>query len=470
MKNTFSNVRASVSSKIVRAFQRVKAVWSFSGQSLRYLQASSLARWGRLDYISLAVKAIQNPYAFRAISLIAEMFASVPLVIKRTANEEVEFDKTHELLTLLARPDRSSKISRLQMFCMMVWHLHFGGEIFLRKLSPETGRNAGRPMRLKLLRPDRVTDINYDELDDVVSYKYQTRRGRNTTIPAEDVLHVMLYNPTTQVNEDERGLPIVVACIRAIELMREGEDWNKSIAQQKGRLPGFFKRTEKGTISDEKRLELREEVHNIWRQNAKESLPMLLPFGWNFEQMAMNLKDADWSESDKANMRKIAVALGVDPALLGDNQNRTVNNMREAVTALLTLRVLPLLDFVLDSCTVWFRDLGMIAAEEELAYDPNSIGPLKEELTARWERTLLATDKGVLELDEARSELGFKPIGGASARQYMPINRIPIDEAGMSGGSTPDDLEMSEIVREIRKHSQDAFDQLLDGIRSNGIH
>lgn len=458
--------RSPIVSKIAASFQVVKAVWSGSFAGLSVLSVGSLARWGSISWNNIARKAVQNPYSYRSIVLIAETLSSVPLVVKKTrSDDDPEFDKEHEVIKLLNRPDDKSTMSRLQFFCKIVWNLHIGGEIFVRKISPSTGPNRNKPKRLKLLRPDRITRFLYDENDDVRSYVWTGRKGSRQEVPAEEVFHLMMYNPLTATSEDARGLPILVAALRAIELMRESEDWNKSIAQQKGKPPGVFKRTERGKTGTDKLDALKEQVQDVWKADAKNSLPAVLPFGWDFQEIGKSLKDAEFSEGDKANMRKIAVSLGVDPALLGDNQNRTVNNMKEAVTGLLTLRVLPLLDFILDGFTVDFMLDGLLKPGECLTYQRDSIEALKEEMTQKFERLFGAVDRGVYTRDEARAELNKNPNGGNSAIQTVAINTVPLDSIGVPGGTGNEEEERE--LRDLLEISVKSFDTLLG---RNGIH
>src|SRR3972149_12136206 len=73
-----------------------------SRAALVALFAEGRPRWTPRDYAALAREGFaKNPVAYRAVRMIAEAVASIPLVLFQGARELDE----HALLTLLARPN-----------------------------------------------------------------------------------------------------------------------------------------------------------------------------------------------------------------------------------------------------------------------------------------------------------------------------------------------------------------------------
>lgn len=414
-------------------------------------------RWMASTYDNLARLAFANAYSNRGMVLIADMFSSVPVQVRTTTNDKNEYTEDHSLIKLLANPRQGW--SRRVLFTRVAYHLLIGGEFFLRRLTPTTGPNVGRAIRLKLYSPRDLVEIHWltEAPDEVDFYTFRNRIGQVTNVPAEECLHFMLYNPL----DEFAGMPILHGAKRAMETMAASEDWNRSLAEDRGRVPGFFIRTERSGIADagpnaRKTEADREQMQREWRRDARNSTPGVLNYGWDWKDVSKTPKDADWAEGERAQMRKIAVALGVDPALMGDNQNRTVNNMQEAVKALLTLRVLPLLELVLDSLTAFFQQDLMPG--EVLAYNADDIAFLQEELAKKWERIVAANAGSLLTADESRSVLGWPTLGGAADVLFANANRVPLEElASMANLSK----EERSIIEQMLKRADQFTDDIL---------
>jgi phage portal protein BeeE len=312
--------------------------------------------------------------------------SSVPLIAQKPVTvdgeKEMEEESDHEFLMLLKRPNKET--SYQTFISKLIAHLYFGGELFhYTPESPLTGPNAGKPgeLGLKLIRPDFVQEIIRNrETREIEGYRVQWQDGRWNVIPAARIRHSKLYHP---LNED-RGYPFLLAAWRAILLMKESDEWNKSVAESKGRIPGFFKYVGQGVFNDTQFKRTAEGIKEAYDKDQRESRPGVLDGDWNFIANSTSQKDVDWLDGVKMAMREIVVALGFDPALFGDEATRTLSNLEIALKMALELTILPMLDWILDEWNTYYMPMY---GEARLSYNRDQIAAGEHERQVRALRT-----------------------------------------------------------------------------------
>jgi len=421
------------------------------------------ATWHGTEYQTLAEKGMKNPFVARAWWVISRNMASVPIIAYYTEvdGEDVNLreDPDHELANLLKRPNAGQ--SWKSFVEQMVGHFFFAGELFFyAPESPLTGANAGKPTEgLYLLEPDRVTEIVRNDDDVITGYRYINRKGKQRLLPAARVRHLKLWGPGT----GDRGYALIRGAWRSVCLMEEGDEWNKSVFQQKGRIPGFFKYTGQGKFNETSFKRTAQGMQEAYAHDSAESRPGLLDGDYDFLPTATTVKDADWLESDKHNGRKVCIALGVDPAIMGDSDSNKYANMGVALKTLFMLTILPMLDFVLDELNTWY--MPMYAGERWLGYDKDQIEALQEDMTEKYKRMGQAFQDTLVDLNEARGALGWGARKEPEADMlFINFNRQPISGGMLSAGIESRDLS------KLEKMSESEFVQLVEGVMTNGKH
>lgn len=413
-----------------------------------------IAQWTQVSYESLARKAYRNPYVQRAIEIVAQNFASVTLEVQFVDSKgDLKTDPNHPVLQVLQRPN--PKEGRILFFTRMVNHLYLAGEIFIRLSGPLTGPNAGKPRVMKLLRPDRLERIVKDDAtEDVVSYEFRTALGAHVTYPAAEVIHIKTFNPM----DDDRGYPLLTAALMSVDIMEEGLSWNKAVFQNKGRLPGFFKYTGPGELTDGQFKKLKSEMQEGYAKDSAAARPGLLEKDFDWQSVSVNQKDADWLEGDKQAMRRICVAIGVDPSLLGDSSNKTYSNMESALKALMLLKVLPMLAFVLDELNVHL--MPRYGNGKYLIYNKDGIEALQEDQNAKYERLGKAVKDSILTPNEARSEIDWTDAGPEGDALLAPFNVVPLSTIVL--GPDEEETPAATQARTLRSMTPEEFDVLVD--------
>lgn len=411
------------------------------------------AYWSRPSYSVLSQKGQRNPYSYTALVLIAYNLASIfkNVKVKVPGKDGLEDDPNHPILDLLKKPNADQSISDFMI--EGVHHLMYGGAMIMWNLGVI---GSFKPTSIRLIRPDRMTQVDRDEHTfEITQFRGINPMNRPWSAPASDVCWLKIYNP----QDDNVGWPLMASILQALDLFDNLMDWQGSISQHKGRVPGWFVTDD--TLEDDQFLRTKEGLHDMYKSGSKESLPMLLEGGIRFEQNGMTPDNAQLKDQMMSLVRMVAVGLGIDPALLGDNANKTYSNFQEAVRALIQLKVLPLTDWILDQMTCWYMPKYNTPLAV-LAYDESDIKQLREDLNSKMERLVKGVASTIITPDEARQDLGKNEKGGNAAKLLTKVGTIPLDEAGLTfdfGGDEPIEEDAAEklllsVYKQLERESK----------------
>jgi len=399
----------------------VKAVYSTTTVTLSAWWQGLSASWGGVSYEALARRAYRNPTAARALRLISQLQSAAPFVVELPGGEMVT---DHEMLRIVDRPN--PRTSRSLLFDKITAHLYCGGEVFFHRTAPESGPNAGRPTAkgasLALLNPGRFEDFARDGAGEVTGYWFGTGDARRTLYPAQDVLHVRIYNPT----DEDRGMPLLLAADRALQQVEATDDWNRSIASAGGRSPGYFTPKGEGQMTPEQVAAAQESADKATLERNARHLPQVMSGAFEYKSASMTLRDADFLKGTQENARRIAAVVGIPATLLGDEKAGSLTDagVNSEVRAAYLLTVLPLLDYVLGELNAW---LSPAYGGARLAYDRDQIEALSPDVNALYQRMALAVGGPFLTVNEARESQNYAPLAGGV---YDEVRRVAEQERG----------------------------------------
>jgi HK97 family phage portal protein len=372
------------------------------------------AVWSPRDYAAFAREGFaQNAIVYRAVRMIAESAANVPLLLYEG---DVEITR-HPLLDLLARPNPVHSTPDL----LEAWYgfLLVSGNAYLEAVALD-----GSLRELHALRPDRMKVVpGPDGWPEAFEYcaAGSTVRFAGEAVPGvRSILHVKLFNPVN----DHYGMSPIEAAATAIDIHNTAAKWNKALLDNSARPSGALVYTSRdGNLSPEQYDRLKAELEQGFQGAAHAGRPLLLEGGLDWKSMSLTPKDLDFLEAKHAAAREIALALGVPPMLLGIPGDNTYANYAEANRTFWRQTVLPLVNRTAKALSAWlapaFADTSVVIPERaqrvsgtqgpllQLRPDLDSIdalGPEREALWARLQHATFLTD------DEKRAAVGYGPL------------------------------------------------------------
>lgn len=338
--------------------------------------SSGRVAWSPRDTVSLTKTGfLGNPIGFRAVKVIAEAAAALPLICQ---DPERRYE-THPLLELIQRPNGAQ--GRAELFEALYGYLLLAGNAYVEAV-PGAGSLPGE---LHVLRSDRMNVVPGPD-GWPVAYDY-TVAGRthrfDTKGPLQPICHFKSFHP----QDDHYGFSPLQAAAVALDVHGSASAWSKALLDNAARPSGaiVFKGADgQGALSSDQydRLVSEMEAHHQGARNA--GRPMLLEGGLDWKPMGFSPSDMEFQKTKEAASREIAIAFGVPPMLIGIPGDATYANYQEANRAFYRLTVLPLATKVLADLSHWMASFSGHAAE--IKVDLDQIPALAQERDQQWAR------------------------------------------------------------------------------------
>lgn len=360
--------------------------------------SSGRVAWSPRDVVSLTKTGFSgNPVGFRAVKLIAEAAAALPLVCQ---DQERRFD-IHPLQDLIARPNPGQ--GRAELFEALYGQILLTGNGYVEAVGDQ-----GLPVELHVLRSDRMSLVpGADGWPVAYDYTVSGRKHRfDMHGPVDPICHIKAFHP----QDDHYGLSPLQAAAVAIDVHNSASSWSKALLDNAARPSGaiVYKGVDgQGQLSPDQydRLIGEMEMHHQGARNA--GRPMLLEGGLDWKPMGFSPSDMEFQKTKEAAAREIATAFGVPPMLLGIPGDATYANYQEANRAFYRLTVLPLATRVTAAIGYWLS--AHLGERVEMKPDLDQVPALAIERDQQWARVGAAS---FLTDAEKRAILGLPRLNG----------------------------------------------------------
>ncbi|MEP9352057.1 phage portal protein [Xanthobacter sp. KR7-65] len=345
------------------------------------LLSAGRPRWTPRDYASLTREGFaRNAIAYRAVRLVGEAAASVPLVLLDKGRER----DAHPLLDLLDHPNpRLTRAGLVEAICC---HLLVAGNAYVEAVAVD-----GAVRELHLLRPDRVRVVpgpdGWPEAFDYTLGAQTVRISQETLVPGAEVpaiLHLSSFNPL----DDHYGFAPLEAAAQALDLHNAASAWNKALIDNAARPSGALVYGGSGSLTEEQFERLKGELEASFQGAVNAGRPLLLEGGLDWRPLSLSPKDMDFEAARNSAAREIALAIGVPPLLLGIPGDNTYANYAEANRALWRQSVVPLLRRVCEALALWLGPA--YGGGLTLVPDLDQIEALSAERSELWARVSAA--------------------------------------------------------------------------------
>ncbi|MEM1074952.1 MAG: phage portal protein [Pseudomonadota bacterium] len=360
-------------------------------------QSAGRVAWSPRDAVSLTRTGFSgNPVGFRAVKLIAEAAAALPLVWQ-DAEQRYE---AHPLVDLLSRPNPMQ--GRAELLEALYAQLLLTGNGYVEAVQADDAKL----LELHVLRSDRMSVVPGSD-GWPVAYEYAVggRKHRfDFSGAVTPVCHIKTFHP----QDDHYGFSPLQSAAMAVDVHNAASRWSKALLDNAARPSGaiVYRGAEgQGAMSADQydRLVTEMESHHQGARNA--GRPMLLEGGLDWKPMGFSPSDMEFQKTKEAAAREIALAFGVPPMLLGIQGDATYANYQEAHRAFYRLTVLPLAARVTATLAHWLA--SHTGEPLEIKPDLDQVPALSAERDAQWNRVANAE---FLTQAEKRALLGLPAV------------------------------------------------------------
>jgi HK97 family phage portal protein len=283
-------------------------------------------------------------WAYACVHQIAQHGSSVPLVVQNADGEPLDNDIAY----LLSRPNPETDAARLIYYTLACQELYGDAYWWLVRSNEQ----AKTPASIWPLRPEFVS-ANAGKTGEARVTGYTWRYGgQEIDIPARDMVHFNYWSPTSDVN----GHAPLEAAMLAIGADYEAALHNYQFVKHGASPSGIL--TAQGRLTSDQKKALK----NQWRneiegtKNAGKVAVLDQAQGFNFTQIGLSQKDAQYLEARRMNREEILGVFGVPPVIVslyddvnhataGDQRRQfwsdTIKPKMELIASTLTLALEP---------------------------------------------------------------------------------------------------------------------------------
>lgn len=367
--------------------------------------------------------AMRESAVYACVRVLAESVAQLPLeVYRRRKSGGKDRATDHPLYDLLhTRPNYINTSFEFREMLMASVLLRGNG---VALIIPNGGSAVGA---LEVLNPDRLTiskDTNGRRI-----YQYTTDRGQAKTYLQDEVFHVS-------------GMSLDgISGLSPITYHRETVGASLAIKEFGARL--FANGTHLGTViehpaklSQKAKDTLYDDLRKNWQGVLQAGKGIVLEEGMKVAKLGMTAEDAQYLDSRKFSRSEIAGIFRVPPHMIGDLEKATFSNIEQQAIEFVTSALMPWLVRIEQAI---LRDLiSQKDRKRGFFAEFNAMGLLRGDAKARADYYKARFEVGSITPNQIRALENENPEDNGDTA-FVPLNMIPIDQAGRPDVNKPAD-------------------------------
>lgn len=336
----------------------------------------------RNQYSSMNISAV-----FRAVEIISDSVATLPIRVK-AVNEKDEI-KSHPLNLVFA--DKYNVMSKYNFIKLLIQSVILKGNGFAYIERSEDGS----VLRLRYLESSDV-QIFWDKNKEQLYYTCNVISRKR--IEPINMIH-LVKNSYDGIN----GVSVLSYAARSLKLANNTENSANSFFTNGCNLSGVL--TVQGQVTDKQREQIRQSWNSAY-SNGGNGLA-ILQGNMEYKPIQLSAADSQLLESRLFNVQDIARFFGISPVLLGDLSHSSYATIEAAQQEFLLHTLNPYIVMIEEEFT---RKLVKPSENLEINFDETALLKTDKKALADYYGSLL--DKGVLSINEVRTELGYAEIDG----------------------------------------------------------
>lgn len=334
-------------------------------------------------YNSMNISAV-----YRAVEIISDSVAILPIKIKQKDKQHKEELETHPLNYVFG----NSTITKYNLIKLLIQSVLLKGNGFAYIHRADDGT----PTDLQFLQSGDV-QIMWDKQKR--NLYYMCNIISNKKIEPINMIH-LLKNTYDGIN----GISVLSYATRSIKLANNTENSANSFFTNGCNLSGVL--TVQGQLNEQQKADIRSSWNQAYSRGGNGLA--VLQGNMDYKPIQLSAADSQMLESRRFNVSDIARFFGISPVLLGDLSHSNYNTIEATQNQFLLHTLQPYITM----CELEFSRKLVKPSEKgiEINFDESALLKTDKTAMAQYYGNLL--DKGVLCINEVRKELGYSEIEG----------------------------------------------------------
>ena len=345
----------------------------------------------------------ESPYTLsafhRCVELISSSVANLPisvLFIDKQGNKKQR--NNHRLNNVLFQ---NMLLSRYQFVHNLVKDVITSGNAFAYIHRD----NGGNVKQITYMQPSEV-QVVYNKQKGELYYQIPSI-SKQQKIESYDMLHLAMNSKDGIV-----GTSTLSLMNRTLKGAGYAEATALNLFENNGQSP-------RGILTVESQLspKQRDDIKSNWASNLSSNGVCVLQGNMRYQSLSATANDQQLLESRKFHQEQICQFMGVPPELLGMKEPK---NIEELTNQFLTFTLQPIITLIEEEFT---RKL-FAPSEKNFRIDLDENSMLRMSKSAQAAFFSSMTERGILSINEARSELGYESIGQEFDKHYVAYSDI----------------------------------------------
>lgn len=366
------------------------------------------------------IKALKIDTIFACIRIKSESVSKLPLKVYREDEHGVENAFQHYLQPLLKiRPN--PYMSASDFWKTMEAHRSMGNAFASIEFDKRTGKVVGLwpmdPAKVKVM----VDDIGLFGPTSKLWYQVEVSPGQFRKLMPEEVLH---FKGSITL-DGLVGVPTLDYLQTTLENAAAANQFTNNFFKQGLQVKGLVQYV--GDLDEKAKKNFREKFEEMSSGLKNSHRIALMPLGYQFTPIALNMADAQFLENEELTIRKIANAFGIKMHQLNDLSRATHSNIETQQSEYYVDSLHPILTGYEQEMT-WKLFLSS-ELEKGIFVRFNVDAILRSDLKTRYEAYKTGIQGGFLKPNEARAKENLPPVEGGD-QLLVNGSMAPITMAG----------------------------------------
>ena len=276
---------------------------------------------------------VSNTDVYAIVKKLCDVTSNIPFIVEEFDGEEWIVNEDSALNKLINQPNENINGKDFRFNSML--YLLNTGDLFWRK----TISRFNLVTELKVLESNLIDlDLGFDNV--LKRYLYDNLNGKQSSIPVEEVEHLMFYNPSQDGLKNKRGLSPLQAAYNSLKASNNRQTAQAHLYENRG-VTNIISSGSDLSMGSTERDEVQKNTDKLLGGAKNFNKSIVTTANIKVTPLGMSATDLKLIEAKDLDLRDICNAYGVPSTLFNDQAASTLDNLKVGTKMLYTNAAIP---------------------------------------------------------------------------------------------------------------------------------